>query len=549
MGGNTGSGNSSGARCKVCGRALRDPASVAAGVGPVCAGRYKVGRIQSGAGGGFAALYADVDPADLSLVTIQGVYQMDLAEYQITEISLGAIKRSRFQARRRQQDLFGLRQLAYNIKRQGLINPPIVFASDQGFELIAGERRVRALIAITLSEGMVAGEDQDILVRVADQGLGASWDSETRRRIADRMIPARVYPALGGSADLERYHQMGVVDNIERDSLAPMEEAWALAKLREHLGLSQAELGERIGRSQAWVQQRISLLDLDPSVVETLQGHPVGFSIALARGIGTLSLPYQAPVARYLVAAGSSTREAGQLLGLLRDLHRIDLPAADLEGQILYYPTRDPRSVVGVSEAVRAVWDRSTRTLDPPSWPARLFDLDWDPRTVPNLLQEADLGILPDPAACDHCDHRFADSVAGVLVYCLLPACFDRKNRMRLDLDIGAEAAAGDPEAAAYLAPDPAAAGRELDRDLGEVDPGEASDRLQALGLRPLQFAERAISIYISLGAAEQIEDRIAQVRVAYPGQWVAAIECGYLDIADIIDQRLDRLAEDGVGD
>lgn len=125
-----------------------------------------------------------------------------------------------------------LEALSQSIAASGVVQPLIVRKlSDGSYELIAGERRLRA--------AQMAGlERVPAVVRDSDE--------------AERM-------------------EVALIENMVREDLNPVEEARACAALVEDLGLSKEELGRRVGRSRSQVSNLIRLLDLPDDVLAMLE--------------------------------------------------------------------------------------------------------------------------------------------------------------------------------------------------------------------------------------------------------------------------------------
>jgi ParB family transcriptional regulator, chromosome partitioning protein len=118
--------------------------------------------------------------------------------------------------------------LAASIRHQGILQPIVVRRRrDGGFELIAGERRWRAARAAGIAT-----------------------------------LPALVRDADDGDALL-----LGLVENIAREQLSPVEEARAYASLVDEFELSLAEVSDRVGRSKSAVSNRLRLLELPEEVL------------------------------------------------------------------------------------------------------------------------------------------------------------------------------------------------------------------------------------------------------------------------------------------
>jgi len=118
--------------------------------------------------------------------------------------------------------------LAASIRHQGVLQPVVVRRrADGGFELIAGERRWRAARAAGIPT-----------------------------------LPAVVRDADDGDSLL-----LGLVENIAREQLSPVEEARAYASLVDEFELPLAEVAERVGRSKSAVSNRLRLLELPEEVL------------------------------------------------------------------------------------------------------------------------------------------------------------------------------------------------------------------------------------------------------------------------------------------
>ncbi len=186
------------------------------------------------------------------------------------EVEVRAIIPNPFQPRRE----FGedeLGELAASISANGLLQPVVVrrrSGSGQRFELVAGERRLRAV-----------------------EQLG--W----------RTIPAQVR-----DMDDRTLLVLALVENIQREDLSPMEEARGYGQLREQFGLRQRDVAEAVGKSRSTVANALRLLTLPPSVQRLLEDGvlTMGHGRALA-GIGDAMLA--ADTARAAVEGSWSVRE------------------------------------------------------------------------------------------------------------------------------------------------------------------------------------------------------------------------------------------------
>ena len=122
-----------------------------------------------------------------------------------------------------------LQDLANSIKKEGVLQPLVVTPlSDGRFELIAGERRLRASRLAGLTE-------VPVIVRQAD---------------SDKML------------------ELALVENIQRENLNPIEEAKGYQNLVEQFGLTQSDVAERVGKSREHVANLMRLLKLPKLIQE-----------------------------------------------------------------------------------------------------------------------------------------------------------------------------------------------------------------------------------------------------------------------------------------
>ncbi len=126
-----------------------------------------------------------------------------------------------------------LAELALSISQVGVLQPLTVRRTPGGWELIAGERRLRA--------AQLAG-----LLRV---------------------------PCLPMEADSDASALLALVENLQRQDLTVWEEAAALRQLIDRHHLSQEEAAQRVGKSQSAVANKLRLLKLPEDVIATLRSH------------------------------------------------------------------------------------------------------------------------------------------------------------------------------------------------------------------------------------------------------------------------------------
>ena len=185
----------------------------------------------------------------------------------VIDIPVGLVRRNPRQPRRA-FDAVALDELASSISAVGVVQPVIVRETDQGYELIAGERRWRA--------AQLAGYT---------------------------VVPAIVRKA----SDVESL-ELALIENVVRQQLNPVDEAYALKVLLEDLGVTQENLAARVGKSRSAITNKMRLLELPGPVQEMLADG----SLSEGHGRALLGLPErgrQLQLARRVVDKGLSVRQ------------------------------------------------------------------------------------------------------------------------------------------------------------------------------------------------------------------------------------------------
>jgi ParB family chromosome partitioning protein len=171
----------------------------------------------------------------------------------------------------------GLEELAASIREHGVLQPVLVTETLDGYQLIAGERRVRA--------SRLAGLER---------------------------VPALVRQM----ADRDQL-EVALVENVQRADLDPIDEALAYRRLIDEFGLTQERVAERVGKARATVANTLRLLDLHPDVQAAIadgritEGH--------GRALGGLPVDGQAHVLGTVATQGLSVRQTEELVRRLRE--------------------------------------------------------------------------------------------------------------------------------------------------------------------------------------------------------------------------------------
>ncbi len=184
-----------------------------------------------------------------SVSAADGVKSNFLSDF--VRVSLSVIQPSRFQPRRA-FDQVQLQQLADSIRHSGLMQPIIIrplerVVGDVKYELIAGERRWRA--------AAIAGLEQiPAMIRALSDEEAAEW---------------------------------GLVENIQREDLNPMDRAFALRGLLERFGFTQEQLATRIGLDRATIANLLRLCELEEEIATMLMNG----KLTAGHGRALLSFP------------------------------------------------------------------------------------------------------------------------------------------------------------------------------------------------------------------------------------------------------------------
>lgn len=171
-------------------------------------------------------------------------------------------------------DEVAINELAASIAERGVLQPIILRAVENGFELVAGERRWRAAQKAQLHE---------------IQAIIRDFDEESSAEVA-------------------------LIENIQREDLNAIEEATAFRQLMDRYGHSQEAIGKLVGKSRSHVANLLRLLDLPDSVrLMLLQGD---ISMGHARAI--LTAPDPEALATEIVEGDLSVRQAEHLAKKIR---------------------------------------------------------------------------------------------------------------------------------------------------------------------------------------------------------------------------------------
>lgn len=133
-----------------------------------------------------------------------------------------------------------LRELADSIRECGILQPLIVAKTTAGYELIAGERRLRAA----------------------------------------KLVGLKTVPVIVRSVDEQQKLALALIENVQRENLSPLEEATAYRRLLDEFQLTQDELASRVGKPRSTITNLLRLLNLPASAQQALRSGQINLGQA-----------------------------------------------------------------------------------------------------------------------------------------------------------------------------------------------------------------------------------------------------------------------------
>jgi ParB family chromosome partitioning protein len=192
------------------------------------------------------------------------------------DIAVDRIRPNPYQPRRH-FDPAELETLTASVREHGILQPVLVTEAVDGYELVAGERRLRAAIAAGLER----------------------------------------IPAIVRQLDDRSRLEIALIENLQREDLDPIEAAQGFRRLIDEFGFTHEQIAGRVGRARSTVANTLRLLDLSPTVQAAVadrrltEGH--------ARALGGLSVEHQDHVLGTVVDQDLSVRQTEELVRRLRE--------------------------------------------------------------------------------------------------------------------------------------------------------------------------------------------------------------------------------------
>ncbi len=194
------------------------------------------------------------------------------SEEGIIHLNLNQIKPNPFQPRE-DFDTQSLEELTQSIKEKGVIQPILVRRRGESFELIAGERRLRAASALNIKE----------------------------------------IPAIVKDVNDQDSLELALIENIQRQELNPIEEARAFKYLIEKFNLTQDRISVVLGKARVSVANTLRLLKLPQEIQEEIRKNRISFGHGRAL-IEIEDANLQRKLTHEVIAHGLSVRELESLI-------------------------------------------------------------------------------------------------------------------------------------------------------------------------------------------------------------------------------------------
>ena len=213
---------------------------------------------------------------------------MEVERQEQSKIPVDEIRPNPYQPRKVFNDE-ALKELSSSIKQHGVLTPILVKKSIQGYDLIAGERRLRA----------------------------------------SKLAGLKDIPAIIVDFDDQEMMEIALLENIQREDLNVIEEAKAYEKLIQRLGYTQEQLAHRVGKSREHITNLLRLLKLPEDVQEYVVNKQL--SMGHVRALLGLKTEYSMrKSAKQAIDQGLSVRKVEQIVKDTNNKKTVEKPKEDI---------------------------------------------------------------------------------------------------------------------------------------------------------------------------------------------------------------------------
>lgn len=213
---------------------------------------------------------------------------MEVESQEQSKIPVDEIRPNPYQPRK-VFDEDALKELSSSIKQHGVFTPILIKKSIQGYDLIAGERRLRA----------------------------------------SKLAGLKDIPAIIVDFDDQEMMEIALLENIQREDLNVIEEAKAYEKLIQRLNYTQEQLAHRVGKSREHITNLLRLLKLP----EDVQEYVVNKQLSMGHVRALLGLKTEAgmrKVAKQAIDQGLSVRKVEQIVKDINNKKTVEKPKEDI---------------------------------------------------------------------------------------------------------------------------------------------------------------------------------------------------------------------------
>ncbi len=236
---------------------------------------------------------------------------------QIVELPVAGIVPNQGQPRQVFDDE-ALNELAASIKLHGILQPIVVRRREGRYELVAGERRWRA----------------------------------------SQLAGLAVVPAVIRDYSDREMTEVALIENLQRQDLNVIEEAYAFRRLMDEFGLTQEEVAAKIGRSRPYIANVVRMINLPAAIREFVSRETL--SMGQVRPLLAVNdQDLQLSLARQIISEGLTAREVEEMVRRL--LGRSDSNPVNMAGQVATSKPSRNEYVVVAENQLRAIFGRAVK--------------------------------------------------------------------------------------------------------------------------------------------------------------------------------------------
>lgn len=251
--------------------------------------------IKHGLGRGLDSLLHAYDSENISKAESvkESIINRDIHNGEVEKIDIDKIYANPNQPRKN-FDKESLNELTESIRLHGLIQPIVVNKTNDGYMIIAGERRYRACLNCGLKE------------------IDAIVKEYTDKQIAE----------------------ISIIENLQREDLNPVEVAKGIKRLMDEYGLTQEKVSERLGKSRSAIANLLRILSLYPEVLDLVEKGKVSFGHAkILASINDYAtqLILAKKIAKDKLTVRDLEKEVDSILGGKKKVKKAVLPSEELQ--------------------------------------------------------------------------------------------------------------------------------------------------------------------------------------------------------------------------